>query len=335
MLYGRFLAPLVTRQILQLLASAVLLPLAVFGQDQAAPNSLPDPLAPIYITTRVFQISAKKGSYPDVSDQVFRLKSAGLVDEEKWLTAFGKTYPGLTPALLQTSNLRVFRTSKPGVINLGQHGERSLRILLLAAQSPGDGTTPGTTLVPDIGLYSVNSSIPLTLALMPLEIESGTTYFFAAQRLKLNPQDYNDFFRAGASVTAFAEEDHYLVVAFSIELTRPAPTTRQFNEQQSAVLLTEAKKKVQPALNETVKKAGLSGRVQVRVEITPDGKVLRALTQSSTLPEMNSAAVAAARQWEFSPALFADNKNPISGLLTFDFAASDAKPAVSKQSSSN
>lgn len=33
----------------------------------------------------------------------------------------------------------------------------------------------------------------------------------------------------------------------------------------------------------------------------------------------NRAAVAAARQWEFSTALFAEKKEPISGLLTFEF----------------
>lgn len=334
MLYCRTTLRLPVGYFLHLFTCALLLPLVAFGQEKPAPNPMPDPLAPIYVTTRIFQLSAKKGSYQEVSDQVFRLKTSGLPDENKWLAAFQKTYPGLTPALLQTSNLRVFRTSKPGLINFGQQGGRSLQIQLFAAHSPGDGTTPGTMLVPEVGMHSVNSSMPLSLSMQPLEIETGMTYYFAAPRLKLSAQDYSDFIRKGTPATTFADDDHFIVFAFSTDLTRPAQTVRQFNEQQSAALLTEAKKKVQPELTDAVKKAGLSGRVQVRVEIAADGKVLRALTHSSTLPEMNSIAIAAARQWEFSAALFADNKDPISGLLTFDFAA-EPKPAEPKQSSSN
>lgn len=322
-------------QLISLFACAFLLPLTAFGQDQAAPTQIPDPLAPIYVTTRIFQLSAKKGSYQEVSDQVFRLKTAGLPDEDKWLSAFLKTYPGLTPALLQTSNLRVFRTSKPGLINFGQQGGRSLQIQLFAAQSPGDGTTPGTTLIPEVGMHSASSSMPLSLSMQPLEIETGMTYYFAAPRLKLSEKDYSDFIRKGTPTTVFADDDHFIVFAFSVDLTRPIPTARQFNEQQFAAVLTEAKKKVQPELIDTVKKAGLSGRVQVRVEIAPDGKVLRALTYSSTLPEMNHAVIAAARQWEFSTTLFTTTKEPISGLLTFDFNVPETKPAEQKQSSSN
>lgn len=335
MFYHRTLSRLAACQFAGLFVAALLLSLTVFGQEKPAQNTSLDPLAPIYVTTRIFQLSAKKGSYQEVSDQVFRLKSAGLADEEKWLSAFSKTYPGLTPALLQTSNLRVFRTSKPGIITFGEQGGRSLRIQIFAAQSPGDGTIPGTTLVPEVGMHGVNSSTPLTLAMQPLEIETGMTYYFAAPRLQLNEKDYADFIRKGTVATAFAGHDHFLVLSFSVDLNRPVQTSRVFNEQQSAALLAEAKKKVQPELAATIKQAGLSGRVQVRIEIAPDGKVSRALTHSSTLPEMNSAAIAAARQWEFSTALFADNKDPISGLLTFDFTAGETKPAEQKQSSSN
>lgn len=334
MLYRRTLPHLSVRQGLRLLACALLLPLAAFGQDKPAPNQGPDPLAPIYVTTRIFQLSAKKDSYQEVSDQVFRMKTAGLPDEEKWLAAFLKTYPELTPALLQTNSFRVFRTNKPGIITFGQQGGHSLQIQIFAAQSPGDGATPGTTLIPEIGLHSANSSMPLTLSMQPLEVETGQTYYFAAPRLKLTEQDYRDFIRKGTPAPAFAADDHFIVFAFSIEFNRPAQTARYFNEQESAALLTEAKKKVQPELTAALKQAGLSGRVQVRVEIAPDGKVVKAITHNSTLPEMNRAAVAAARQWEFAPALFADNKQPISGLLTFEFAA-EAKPAEVKQQSSN
>ncbi|MBI1760121.1 MAG: energy transducer TonB [Acidobacteria bacterium] len=318
-----------------LLALALLLPGFAQGQDKPAQNQMPDATAPIYVTARIFQLSAKKGGSPEVSDQVFRMKTAGLPDEEKWLAAFRKTYPGLNLALLQTASLRVFRTAKPGIITFAQQGGRTLQIQIFGAYSPGDGVTPGTTLISEIGLHMVNSNTPLTLSMQPLEVESGMTYYFAAPRLKMSDKDYADFIRKGLPTAAFADEDHYIGCAFSVELERPAQTMRVFNEQQSAVLVTAAEKKVQPELTAALKQTSFSGRIQVRVEIAPDGKVVRALTHNSTLPEMNGAAVAAARQWEFSPALFAENKDPISGLLTFDFTAPETKPAAPKQQSSN
>lgn len=293
----------------------------VLGQDKKEPEQGEIPLTPIYVNTRIFQLSAQKGSYQDLTDQVFRLKSAGLVDEEKWLNALKKVYPEFTSALLQTDTRRVFRTARPGIFTFGQESGRSLQVQLFGAQSVGDGVKPGTSLLTEIGLYFSNdrTSKPLTFAIQPLEVESGMTYFFAVPGLRLNGKDYAGFIRRGAPAAAFGDADIFFVFAFSLELTTPVQSARLLNEQQSATLLSEAQKKVQPEVPASLKQTGLSGRVQVRVEITPDGKVSRALTHSSTFPEMNSVAVAAARQWEFSPKLFAEDKTPISGLLTFEF----------------
>jgi TonB family protein len=294
---------------------------SVLGQDKKESDKAEIPLTPIYASTRIFQVSAPKGSFKDITDQIFRLKTAGLVDEEKWLNALKKVYPEFTPALLQTDTRRVFRTSRPGIITFGQESSRALQVQLFGAQSAGDGNTPGTTLVTEIGLYFGAERIarPITYAIHPLEIESGMTYFFAVPGLRLSGKDYTDFIRKSAPPAVFNAVDTFFVFAFSVELTTPVQTARLLNEQESATLLNEASKKVQPEMPATLKRAGLSGRVQVRVEITPDGKVSRALTHSSTFPEMNREAVAAARQWEFSPKLFADDKKPISGLLTFEF----------------
>jgi TonB family protein len=315
-----------------LLTALLLTPATAFAQAANPANQGMDVLSPIYVTARLFQITAPKGGVYDVTDQVFRMKTASLPDEEKWLSTFQKTYPGFTAALLQTNNLRVFRTAKPGIITFGQWSGRTMQVYLNAAQSYGDGVTPGTQLISDIGVHFGNdrTSPPITLSLMPLDIESGLTYFFALPQTKLNSKDYANFIRQGAPEAAFTTQEVILVFAYSVELNRPAPGPRQWNEQQSAALLKEAQKKVQPELTVALKQAGLGGKIQVRVEINPNGKVVRALTHSSTLPEMNGEAVAAARQWEFSPALFADSKDPISGLLTFEFAAAP-KPAELKQ----
>src|SRR5262249_49790020 len=76
-------------------------------------------IRPIYVTTRVFQIKAKQGSYEDLSGQVFKMKTARLTEYENWLNAFKKTYPGFDAALLRTDSKRVFRTARPTIISLG------------------------------------------------------------------------------------------------------------------------------------------------------------------------------------------------------------------------
>lgn len=316
------------------LAMALAIASTAFGQEKNESEQGEVSHSPIFVTTRIFQLNAKKGSYQSVTDQVFRLKSAGLTDEDKWITAFKKVYPEFTAALLQTDTRRVFRTSRVAAITFGHEGGRTLQTQFFGAQSLGEDDKPGTTLATEVGLYFGidRTHRPVTYALHPLEVENGMTYFYAATSLKLNGHDYVSFIRPGAPATAFGEDDVLFVFAFTVDLTPPEQPARLLNEQQSAALLNDAQKKVQPELPAALKQSGLGGKVQVRVEITPDGKVGRALTQSSTFPEMNREAVAAARQWEFSPKLFADDKTPISGLLTFEFAPSQAKPAEQKQS---
>ena len=101
-------------------------------------------IRPIYITARVFQIKAKQGGYEDLSDQVFKMKTARLTEYENWMNAFKKTYPGFDAALLRTDSKRVFRTARPTIISLGKRPDgRDIEITINAAQSVGDGTTPG------------------------------------------------------------------------------------------------------------------------------------------------------------------------------------------------
>lgn len=313
------------------------LPLTAWAQATPEPDQLPNQLSPIYVTTRIFQLVGKPGSAKNLSDQVFRLKTANLADEEKWLAAFRKVYPEVEPALLLTNSQRIFRTSKPGTISFAQAGTSTLQVILNGAQSTGDGVTPGTSLLADVGQHFGNdrTNPPLTMAMQMVEIENAMTYFFAAPRAQFTGPQYAVFFRPNAPVKSFDNSEVVLLFAFSVDLTRPVPAARQFNEQQSAALINEAPKKVQPELNAALKQAGLSGKVQVRVEIAPDGKVIRALTQNSTLPEMNQEVIAAARQWQFASTLFAENKEPISGLLTFEFAAPPKPAEPPKQSSSN
>jgi len=293
-------------------------------------------IRPIYVTTRVFQIKAKQGSYEDLSGQVFKMKTARLTEYENWLNAFKKTYPGFDAALLRTDSKRVFRTARPTIISLGKRPDgRDIEISINAAQSVGDGTTPGTTLVPEVNLHFGNDRVkkPVTYAIQPMEVESGATYYFSAPNLKLNPNDYVGFVRPNAPVQRFDGNDIYLVFAFSVDLDKTTKPPRPLDEQQSVELQQQAAKKIQPEIPDALREAGMSGYVRASVEISPEGKVTSANIHYSTFPEMNGEVIAAARQWEFPATLFAQDKNPITGYLTFNFTATTPAPKAATQKS--
>ncbi len=308
-----------------LIAAAIAPP--AFAQENQNKNDqdLSDlALRPIYVTARVFQMKARRGSYQDVSNQVFKMKTASLTEHEKWMNAFKKTYPGFDAALLRTESKRAFRTSKPAVISMGKQSDgRDIEITLYGAQSMGDGVTPGTNLIPEIGLHFGNDRVskPLTFAIQPLEVESGWTYYFTALNLKMSSTDYVKFIRSNAPAESFDGHDIFLVFAFSVDLDKTTTPARYLDERQSVELQNGATKKILPELPATVREARLGGAVRVRVEISPEGKVTSANIHYSTFPEINGDAIAAARQWEFPASLFAENKNPITGFLTFNFAA--------------
>jgi TonB family protein len=307
------------------------------AQSDPAPGISPDDISvkPIYVSTRIFQVRAKQGSYEELSNQVFRLKTASLDEHEKWIRAFGKTYPGFEAALLRTEEKRVFRSARPTNLSLVKQADgRTIEVQIFGAQSPGDGSKPGTTLIPEVALHFGNDRVmkPVTYAIQPIEIDSGMTYYFATNLMKLNAADYVKFVRPNTPAEAFEGIDTFLVFAFSVELEKPAQPARYFDERQSLELQEKAAKKPRPEVSAALRDAGLGGLVRVRVEISADGKVSAAGIHASTFPEMNADVLAAARGWEFSPALFAENKTPITGFLLFNFPA---QPPAKKESPAN
>jgi hypothetical protein len=90
--------------------------------------------APTYLTARVFQARARKSDNPDITDQLFRLRTPGANDDAKWLAQLHKAYPGFDIALLQTHALRVFKMPKPAVIYLGK---RNACVWSSAMSNPG------------------------------------------------------------------------------------------------------------------------------------------------------------------------------------------------------
>lgn len=327
-------------RILTVAILTTLVALAAFAQDKAAGDKHDQDVSarPIFVTTRVFQMKAKRGGQEEVNGQIFKMKTASLAEHDNWIRAFGKTYPGLEVSLLRTEAKKVFRTSKPATITLvKQANGRAFEVQLFGAQSPGDGTTPGTSLIPEVALHFGNdrSQKPITFAIQPVEVESGQTYFFAPPNLKLTSTDYVNFVRPNAPIGQFNDNDIHLIFAFSVDLDTTTQPARYYDERQSYELQEKATRKPQPGVPVALREAGMSGAVRVQIEITPDGKVNRANVHASNFPEMNVEAMTAARQWEFPVELFARNKNPITCFLTFNFPAQAPAKKPSTANSAN
>lgn len=284
---------------------------------------------PIYVTTRVFQMKAKRDSYPDINDQVFKMSTASLSDHTQWMNAFKKSYPGFEIDLLRTEAKKVFRTSKPAIISLvKQQDGRDIEIQMFGAQSIGDGVTPGTTLVPEIGVHFGNDIVnkPITFSAQPLEVESGKTYIFAVKNLKLRSADYVKFVRPNTPPEFFDGNDVFLLFTFSVDLDKTTTPARYYDERQSVEFQTQATKKIVPEVPAKWREAGLGGNVRVRVDISPEGKITSANVHYSGFPEMNQQVIEAIQQWEFPKSLFESDKTPITCFLMVSFPAQPTPP---------
>ncbi len=281
-------------------------------------------LRPIYVTMRTFQMKAKRNSYQELNDQVFKMNTSSLPDYDHWISAFQKLYPEFEIDLLRSDAKRVFRTAKPGIITLVKQPDgRAIEVQLFGAQSYGDGVTPGTSLVSEVALHFANERVnkPLSYAIQPLEIESGKTYFFAVKSLKMHSTDFVNFVRPGAPVEMLDGNDIYLLFSFSVDLDKAITPVRLIDEQQSVEFQETATQKVIAEVPEVYRNSGAGGFVRVRVEVSPEGKVAMPDVQYSTFPEMNKLAVEAARKWEFPKSLFETDKNPITSFITFTYPA--------------
>lgn len=289
-------------------------------------------LIPIYVTVRIFQLSAKKSSNLNLSDQVFRLRTSALTDYEKWISHLGKAYPGYTIAQLRTQYLKVFKTPRPAIARLGVQEQPNLQLHMLGAGSPSGGTS----LIPQVEYHFGQGSgaKPLSLALPEpvMDAEIGATYFFTSSVITFKPETYVNFVRPGVPWQSFVSDDIYIMYAFSMEASDPLKDTslRILEAKASEELQKNALKKVEPVWPEEIKKRGFVGYVQVRAEIAPDGRVSHATIWNSSLPEANQQAITAAREWEFPTTIFADNKTPAIIFLNFNYKASESNTGEAK-----
>jgi TonB family protein len=89
-----------------------------------------------------------------------------------------------------------------------------------------------------------------------------------------------------------------------------------------SVLLGSAISKVQPIYPANAKKVNASGRVQVQVTISVEGRVIEA-TAISGHPLLRGAAIAAAGKWLFKPTMMNGVPVKVQSVLTFVFTPSD------------
>jgi len=96
----------------------------------------------------------------------------------------------------------------------------------------------------------------------------------------------------------------------------PLPKMQSVSE---GVLLGNVLTKVQPLYPLGAKKVNASGKVEVQVTISVEGRVIEAIAVSGH-PLLRGAALDAARRWIFKPTILNDRPVQVQSVLTFVFA---------------
>src|SRR5215813_4703904 len=102
--------------------------------------------------------------------------------------------------------------------------------------------------------------------------------------------------------------------------TDQVPTVRK----SGGVPAESATKRVEPTYPPLAKAARVSGAVVVEVTVDTDGKVIAARAVSGH-PLLKDAAVAAARQWVFTPTSLSGQAVRVIGTITFNFQVEPRK----------
>ncbi len=266
----------------------------VLAQDDS--EKLPDP---DYVTVRVFEARVPTGKF-DMTDQLFKLRTASQTSDEGWINNLRKAYPNVEFYLLKTGHFRLFKSPKKGIIEIGNPNEAHSEIQVMTAHSIGDGTTPGTSLIVEVNDYGgakAQTPMPAAAATHGIEAEQGMTYFFTNQAMKVELPVYTKYLHDDYTSPTLEKTDHFYVASISYEKSKHLGFMS--NPKEDAALIASATRKADIQIAPELK--GIWGKVIVRAEVTAEGKLKSANIWSSTAPELNSAALAAARQYEFSP----------------------------------
>ncbi len=114
--------------------------------------------------------------------------------------------------------------------------------------------------------------------------------------------------------TIVAEESDF---DLQIEDEGPPPDFVPFEKAPAVV------KRVEPVYPELARKAGMEGRVIVKVWIDKKGKVKDVVVLKGATEVLNEAAIKAAKQWEFTPAMMKHGPVDVWSTLTFNFKLSN------------
>lgn len=300
------------RRLLFFLALALFITTA-YAQDEE--------LKPTYVTARLFVARVPRNQVT-LTDQLFRLRSATQADDEKWLSNLKKAYPNAIDfALLRTQQLRLFMTPKPGILMVGDPGQPHIEFQFLLAQGLRQDDSINTTAITEVNFYSGPKSahpVPMAMANNGFEVDSGMTYLFTTDGLRIRHDLYTVYFRERSYAPILEQYDHYLIVSLSVEPDKHPAWT--IDPAKAAEFQNKASKKVDAQWSDDVTKNRYFGKVQVRVEVGADGKVANANVWQSSMPEGNLQALAAARQWEFPASELTGINPPASALLTFAIA---------------
>ncbi len=289
---------------------------AVLAQDEMEKMPTPD-----YVTIRIFEARVPLGK-GDMTDQVFKLRTASQTSDEGWINNLRKAYPNVDFYLLKTNYFKLFKSPKKGVVEIGNPNEAHSEVQVMTAHSIGDGTTPGTSLIVEVNDYGgpkAQVAMPAAIATHGIEAEQGMTYFFTNQSMRVDLPVYIKYLHDGYTSPAIDNSDHFFVVVASVEKEKHVGF--MLDKKADAALIATAIKK--PELQISPELKGIWGNIIIRAEVDATGKVKKANLWSSTAPELNQAALAAARQYEFAP-----QKEELTNIpITFSIPAPIAKPA--------
>jgi TonB family protein len=118
-----------------------------------------------------------------------------------------------------------------------------------------------------------------------------------------------------------------LILMAGVAFAQVQPETPPIVRKQGDVLRGSAINLVEPAYPPLAKAARVSGSVVVEVTVDEQGNVI-ALRPVSGHPLLRDAAVAAARQWKFTPTLLSGVAVKVIGTLTFNFNLSRNRNAA-------
>jgi protein TonB len=116
----------------------------------------------------------------------------------------------------------------------------------------------------------------------------------------------------GDQATIVSEDDLNL----QIEDEGPPPDFVPFEKAPAVV------KRIEPVYPELARKAGMEGRVIVKVWIDRKGRVKDVVILKGATEVLNEAAIKAAKQWEFTPAMMKHGPVDVWSTLTFNFKLS-------------